>query len=348
MKILSGYIAKIYLKFWLLSLSAMILLVIVANLFGGIDRAFSSVSNFLAFIDDILASLPITLDIALPLTVVLATLLTFNSLGRTSELVAMRAAGMGIFHQMRPILVVLVFISALDYYNQNYLYPLLADQEKLQSVKSRQRNWVALDDRLYYVPTVGAKDGRLSEVRIFQWAKQPFRLLKIQHVSKISLTDDDRLLFENILDRKASEKGWRFSQRLREKRENKNFLQWFQEEIPEAHYMPIFELYRKIRQLESKGAPVELYVLEWYQKTAAMVAPFVLVWFGMPLSQAFFRKGQASGEIIIGLLGGLLFLVATEIFFTLGQGGFLPPLLAAWASNIIYFLIGGALLLRVR
>lgn len=348
MNILSGYIAKIYLKFWLLSLSSMILLVIVANLFGGIDRAFSSVSNFLAFINDILASLPITLDIALPLTVVLATLLTFNSLGRTSELVAMRAAGMGIFHQMRPILMVLVFISALDYYNQNYLYLYLADQDKLQSVKSRQRNWVALDDRFYYVPTVGAEDGRLLEVRIFQWANNPYRLLKIEHVAKISLTDDDRLLFENLVDRQAGGNGWRFSQRPREKREDKNFLRWFQEDIPEAHHMPIFALNRKIRQLESQGAAVELYVLEWYQKTAAMFAPFVLVWFGMPLSQAFFRKGQASGEIIIGLLGGLLFLVATEIFFTLGQGGFLPPLLAAWTTNIIYLLIGGVLLMRVR
>lgn len=348
MNILSGYIAKIFLKFWLLSLLAMILLVIVANLFGSIDRAFSSVSNFLAFIDDILASLPITLDIAIPLTVVLATLLTFNSLGRTSELVAMRAAGMGIFHQMRPILIVLVFISGLDYYNQNYLYPLLADQNKLQSVKSRQRDWVALDDRFYYVPTVGAKEGRLLEVRIFHWANDPFRLLKIEHISRISLADDDRLLFENLVDRTASENDWRFSRKPREKREDKNFLQWFQEDIPEAHHMPIFDLYRKIGQLESQGGAVELYVLEWYQKTAAIFAPFVLVWFGMPLSQAFFRKGQASGEIIIGLLGGLLFLVATEIFFTLGQGGFLPPLLAAWITNIIYLLIGGALLMRVR
>lgn len=348
MKILSGYIARIYLKFWFLSLSAMILLVIVANLFGGIDRAFSSLSNFLAFIDEILASLPITLDIALPLTVVLATLLTFNSLGRTSELVAMRAAGMGIFHQMRPLLVVLVFISALDYYNQNYLYPLLADQKKLQGVKSRPRNWVALDDRLYYVPTVGAGDNQLLEVRIFQWAAQPFRLLKIEHVSKISLTGDGLLSFENIVGRDAGEHGWRFSQQSLETREDKIFLQWFQEEIPTPHHMPIFALFRKIRQLESQGAAVELYVLEWYQKTAAMFAPFVLVWFAMPLSQAFFRKGQASGEIILGLLGALLFIVATEIFFTLGQGGFMPPLLAAWTTNIVYFLIGGALLIRLR
>lgn len=326
----------------------MILLVIVANLFGGIDRAFSSVSNFLAFIDEILASLPITLDIALPLTVVLATLLTFNSLGRTSELVAMRAAGMGIFHQMRPILIVMVFISGLDYYNQNYLYPLLVDQEKLKSVKSAQRNWVALDGRLYYVPTVDSNDGRLLEVRIFHWADNPFRLLKIEHISKISLAGGGQLSFENLLRRDAGENGWRFSQQPREKREDKNLLQWFQEDIPEAHHMPIFALYRKIRQLEKNGADVEVYVLEWYQKTAAIFAPFVLVWFAMPLSQAFFRKGQASGEIIIGLLGALLFIVATEIFYTLGQGGFMPPLLAAWTTNIVYFLIGGGLLMRLR
>ncbi len=68
----------------------------------------------------------------------------------------------------------------------------------------------------------------------------------------------------------------------------------------------------------------------------------------MPLSQAFFRRGQASGEIMIGLLGGLLFLIATETLFTLGKGGFLHPVLAAWSANLAYLVLGSILLWRVR
>lgn len=327
---------------------SMVMLVVVSNLLGNLDQALFSLAGFRQFIDRIVGALPLTLDVAIPLTVLLATLFTFNSLGRSSELVAMRAAGMGIGRQLRPILAVLVFISALDYVNQNYLYSLLAQPSKKQAAHQGEPQWAVLGDRIFYASQVDSKRGRLSDVRIFRWADQPFHLRELNHVAHVTRSDDQRWIHEETNIRRTDAGGWRHIRQGRQEHPSESLPDIFRVEESDPHFLPVFDLYLKIRQLESQGGAIELFRLEWYQKFAATAAPFVLVWFGMPLSQAYFRKGQASGEIIIGLLGGLFFLVATEIVFTLGKGGFLPPILSAWLVNLVYLGLGGILLWRTH
>jgi lipopolysaccharide export system permease protein len=151
-----------------------------------------------------------------------------------------------------------------------------------------------------------------------------------------------------VVTRRHTENGWQLGQQPTLERSREQFPDLFQQDVVDAHHLPFPELSQKRRQLESLGRQVELYHLEWYQKTAALFAPFALVWFGTPLSQVFFRRGRASGEIMIGILGGLLFLIATEILFTLGRGGFLPPVLAAWSVNGVFVGLGGLLMWRLR
>jgi len=63
MKLLSRYIAATFLKFWSLSLLALLLLVIVANLFGNLDTVFASRAGLLQFAEDTIRSLPKILDL---------------------------------------------------------------------------------------------------------------------------------------------------------------------------------------------------------------------------------------------------------------------------------------------
>ncbi len=348
MKILSWYIAKTFVKYWAISLLALMLLVVVANLFGNLDNIFTSRAKLLAFAEETFRSLPIMLDILLPMTVLLATLFTFNTLARSSELVAMKSVGVGLRAQLQPIFLVLIFIAALDYFNQNYLYRMLQGAQISAGEAASTDQWRTLRDRIIYLADINSERRSISNVRIFQWAARPFRLLSVEHVDQISYPDSRHWVFEDVVRRDRSGEGWRLQHLPRVQRAPQEFPDVFQQDALDAHYIPFFRLYGKIRQLASQGQRLELYELEWYQKTAAVCAPFVLVWFGTPLSQIYFRRGRASGEIMLGILGGLLFMIATEIAFTLGKGGFLHPLIAAWAVNTFYVALGCALLWRLR
>lgn len=64
-----------------------------------------------------------TTPIALPLAVLLSSLMTFGNLGEHSELTAIKGSGISLLRTLRPIFAVTVVITALAYFNNNYIVP---------------------------------------------------------------------------------------------------------------------------------------------------------------------------------------------------------------------------------
>lgn len=60
---------------------------------------------------------------ALPLSILLASIMTLGKMGESNELTAMKAAGMSLFRIMRPMLVIMVGIAGLAFYFSNSLWP---------------------------------------------------------------------------------------------------------------------------------------------------------------------------------------------------------------------------------
>lgn len=60
---------------------------------------------------------------ALPLAILLASLMTFGNFGEKFELTAMKASGISLIHAMRPLIVLIAFISVGAFFFQNYVLP---------------------------------------------------------------------------------------------------------------------------------------------------------------------------------------------------------------------------------
>lgn len=69
---------------------------------------------------------------SLPLAVLLASLMTFGNFGEKLELLAMKAAGISLFRIMKPLIVLMVFISVGAFYFQDRAMPVV--QVKLMSL----------------------------------------------------------------------------------------------------------------------------------------------------------------------------------------------------------------------
>ena len=61
--------------------------------------------------------------LALPLAILLASLMTFGNLGEKFELTAMKAAGISLFRIMRPLIVAVILICVGAFYFSNYVLP---------------------------------------------------------------------------------------------------------------------------------------------------------------------------------------------------------------------------------
>lgn len=350
MKILARYIARDYLRYWLLCLLGLVSLVVLSSLLGNINEVFTSWERFVLFAGQTLRNLPRMVELLLPMTVLLATLFTFNSLSRTSELLAMRAAGLGLLGQLLPVFVVLVCVAALDYVNTAYLHRWLNAGTQGSGPAQRAHHWVAREDRVYYLRDIDATQARAEGVRIFAWQQGPFRLQRLDSAAALQRgTDGDGWVLHQAVQRRRGEAGrWQLATQPRARLDAPGFPNVFAPVQVDAHHLPLGELYRKMRAGESGGRAVELYRLEWYEKMAAVAVPFVLVWFAAPLAQTHFRRARGSGELMVIVLGGLAFMIADETFLILGKGGFVHPVAAAWTVNLVFLAIGTVLMLRVR
>ncbi len=65
-----------------------------------------------------------TVPMALPIAILLASIMTFGNLGESFELVAIKSAGIPLLRFMRPVLVVSIVISGLAFLFHNYIIPV--------------------------------------------------------------------------------------------------------------------------------------------------------------------------------------------------------------------------------
>ncbi|MEP4078502.1 LptF/LptG family permease [Haloferula sp.] len=79
----------------------------------------------------------------------------------------------------------------------------------------------------------------------------------------------------------------------------------------------------------------EAYLTQWHHRWAQPFNCLVVVMLATPLGVVFSRRGTTGGvAVTVFLCVGMLFF--TSICLSLGDAGFLPPLLAAWLPNLAF------------
>jgi lipopolysaccharide export system permease protein len=159
--------------------------------------------------------------LALPLAILLASLMTFGNLGEKTELTAMKAAGISLFRIMRPLTISLMFICGGAFLFSNYVLPV--SQVKLWALifSLRQKSpeleipqgefYDGIDGYNIYVRHKDPKKGMLYDMMIYDYS-EGFQnaTVMVADSGQIYFTEDNKYLllrlysgesFEN-LDRK--------------------------------------------------------------------------------------------------------------------------------------------------
>ena len=121
------------------------------------------------------------LPMALPLAILLASLMTFGNLGERLELLAMKSAGVSLIHIMRPLIITIGIISIGAFFFQNNAMPVV--QVKLYSLlySMRQKSpELDIPEGVYYGEITGYnvyvkeknnQTGLLKDVMIYDYSK---------------------------------------------------------------------------------------------------------------------------------------------------------------------------------
>ncbi|MFT4023494.1 MAG: LptF/LptG family permease [Flavihumibacter sp.] len=157
------------------------------------------------------------LPLALPLAVLLSSIMTFGNLGETFELVAIKSAGISLLRFMQPLLLVSILLTGVAFLFNNNIIPVA--NLKLNRLKydiiNKKPAFDMREGSFYttlsgYAIKVGKKekdDSTLRDVVIFEKDRALQDNIIIARSGIMRVSDDKRFLEFKLID------GWRYTER---------------------------------------------------------------------------------------------------------------------------------------
>lgn len=100
--------------------------------------------------------------------------------------------------------------------------------------------------------------------------------------------------------------------------------------------MSTVEAWMLIQRLKSSGGSYSKELVEFNWKFAFPLGSLIMILIGAPLS-AYSRKNVFIMSLFFSLIGAFVFYSLLYLGYSLGKNEVLPPIIAAWVGNVIFF-----------
>lgn len=303
--------------------------------------------------------LGIAMDLA-PFTVLIASLICLGMISRSNEDTAFKASGISLHRLGAPILVAAVIGAVLAFAVGEYVLPIAKQREirfkngifgrpaDWNARTPAERNWYyGRDGRIWHREESDQDRGLLVSPSIYEFG-DGFEIVRRSGARQAAWDPTSR--------RWILRQGWKRVFKEGSTASFETFLEERTEGDPPAAFaaerrlpaeMRFRELQRYARRLKKSGYPTASLETALQSKLARPLLLPVMALLALPFAFRIGRRGALAG-IGVGLVLGMIFLVANALFGKLGDVGALPPLLAAWSPHILFSTAAAFLLVRLR
>lgn len=307
---------------------------------------------------------PGTLKLLLPIAAVVAALITIGLICRANEDTALKAAGVSIFRIAAPMFVATIGLCVLYFIIQDYVAPTtnqsagrIRDQIEgrvASSTLGGTRWFLGKDHRLYSYDDYDPESQVLQGVSVLELKENPFRVRRRLWSPKVRWKEGAWTAFGGWVrdfpagtDAPTAPIG---TGALKWREEPEDFARQERSLVQSsrlAEEMSFWALRDHIRRMRASGYDTSRLRVSLYEKLAFPCAPLVMVMIGVPFAFRAGRRGSLYG-MGIALVLVIAYWACFAFSSALGQEQVLPPLLAAWAPNLLFGFAGGYLFLSTR
>ncbi len=358
-RVIDSYVLRLFSSNLFLTLLICAAMFYLFTFFELLDDLFASQSSSGLLFEYFFFLAPHVVMLLVPISVLIATLVTFGLLEKTRQTVALKACGVSIYRIAVPVLALTLLVCSFLFVLQDYVLPYSNQkQDSLRHlIKGRPaqtyyqpgRNWIfGKNNRLYNYNYFDTERRLFGELSIYEITPGNGQLLRHTHARR-ALWDADKGNWE-LRD------GWRRELGL----EKGGFARYqslelslpeapdyFAQEVTESSKMTYLQLDRYVSELQQGGFEVDHLKTELYEKISFPLVSFVMVLLGIPFAFSIGRKGALHG-VALGVFLGIVYWGAFGVFGVLGGSGLLSPLLAAWGPNLLFGSCSVVLFLNLR
>ena len=343
---LDRYVSVEFTRFFFLILSALTVVFLLGIVIEILPSVFTNRIQGKVVFEYVVMYLPEILFLMLPLATLMATLVNFAILTKTSEITAIKAGGISLYRLSVPVIIAGLLASCVCFGLQEYLRPNanrrvaeLRDEilrRPPQTYNVLDRRWMmGQDKQIYHYAYFDPRRHKFSGLALYRFAPENFGM-------------NERFYAEEAQWQPAKQswkltKGWRRHFDGEKKYERFDVLEvqdmespaYFIKEEKDEDKMTFLELSDYIEELKRSGYDViGLEVARW-AKLSFPLAAVITVLISVPFSFTPGKKGALYG-IGIAIAIGLTYYIATRCFVFMGEAAMLPPFMAALTPNILF------------
>lgn len=358
MRILTRYILGEILSHTLIGCAVFTFILFMRDLPHILEMVVRNTSTFNNIAEIFLFSLPNTFRVTIPMAVLVGILLGLGRLASDSEIIAMRASGLGIGYFVRVAAIIAVGGTLLGLVNSLYVAPRAnqAILEMQQELETSQASY-EIQPRVFYedfknfvlyVQDVRSGAGASNWRRVFMADVSDPGNPQITTAASATVVNDSA---QELLMRLRE--GTRH-ETIANQPQQYNISTFANVDLPlslnaqsDVHLgrldIAIYALPMDALLAKTHGADARKFQIELMTRFSYPAACLVLMLVGVPLGVISRRGGKSSG-LVYTLLLVVLYYVLSYTGFSLSRQGRLSPFAGVWAANLIFAAVGFFLL----
>jgi len=344
--LLNRYIFKEFIRFFLTALAVILGVYLCVTFLQKADDFIKYKATSVQVFKYFLYGLPAIATPSIPISALLATLLSLGNLSRHNEIIAMRSTGVSLGRIVAPVLVGGLIISCFGFINNelimpvysaraNYLQKVVIEKKQEFAVFQLRRLWLrGPENSIVNIDFIAPDRSEMFGLNIYKlnpdytlrerikarslswengaWRLKDSRKFVLSGEGAVSLPADGEIF--NVVE------GPKDLGMIAKGSEEMNFT----------------ELWDYVRRLKASGYNNPEYEVDLYLKLAFPLSSLLMAMISAPLSLHRVRSGGTGWSIAFAVLIAFAYWAALSTGTALGRSGALSPLIAAWTANIFF------------
>lgn len=289
-----------------------------------------------------------------PVCALLSSIVLFGLMRRNNEVVALKGGGTSAWTLVKPLAGAGVVLTLLLFSLSETVVPVALNKAavirmveiKKRTIQTTHGNniWLRHGREIIYIRHYTIATQTLSGVSITRFADDTFT--PVRRVDALSGVYSGKgwTLKDAIIQEPLKQGGPR-SQFVETAMEMSGVLpDDLGSVVKKASEMSFLELRDYIRKMEKEGYDVTRYRVDFQAKMAFPLLCLMMVMIGSGIALTRPRHEGLSVSVGYGIGTAFLFWVFYSLCLSLGYGEMLPPVIAAWAADVVFLCAGGLLL----
>lgn len=352
MKIIHRYVLKETAKNIFLCSFGFCFLFLIIDFFDRIDNVLEENPSASLVFEYFLYKIPVFFNVTLPIAMMVGSMLTIGILSKNSEMTAMRAGGLRVFWIIKPVLILGFLLSLLSLTLTETVVPYCSRKvREIYNIDIKKKNekgtfnqtdfWWRTGDTFFSADIFDTRDSTLHGLSRFQVT--PDFIVNLRTDSALAhwtgpeygwtMHDVTRYQF-NIKDKQITTRLESITLPIDEKPED-----FYAKEL-DPFTMSYSQLRTFIKKQEANGVSSANYLADLQAKISFPFVIFIVGLASIPFALRPARSGSLASSFIAGLIIGFSYFVLHSFSLAMGRAELWPPLLAAWAANILLGIIG--------